>query len=553
MDAPWLRVGRELLGIKEVAGSAADPRILELFRLAGFPQTHSDETPWCAAFVGGCLRLAGRSNRATLAAVGYLEFGADLGKNPELGCIVVLKPLVPHSTGHVGFYVGETAKQVVLLGGNQHNSVNESKFAKDAVRAYRWPVETAPIATSDLIKNITELDPGYAAPAQPQPVVATQPGTYAAFESVVPIVEAYENGYVDNPKDPGGPTNMGITLGTLQSWRGHPVSAEDVRNLSRAEERQIYKTRYWDKICGDQLPAPCALMAFNAAVLHGPSRACRFLQQALNEQGMGVDVDGEVGPQTLLAVGRSNLKTLVHDYAAAELAALKASTGWSSFAKGWTRRLDDVEAKAEALAEIEPAPPAPSPQPAPAPKAVPAPESKSAPPPAPGPAPAPSRETIMTADDFARAFLEALLDRPPQGGKQSIASTDGAEAQDPVNQWLRLVLAALQSKQPDATAQAATLQPISSSPSAPPVLTPIDMIFPAGQWLAGKKTALAVIAYMILAILQSIDVVGTATGAAHSTTGAVLTTLIGGLGGLGLISKIDRVVKLLGLIAVKPM
>ena len=70
--------------------------------------------------------------------------------------------------------------------------------------------------------------------------------------------------------------------------------------------------------------------------------------------------------------------------------------------------------------------------------------------------------------------------------------------------------------------------------------------------MAGKKTPLAVLAYTVLAILQSVDVAGTATGATATPTGQILTTLIGAFGGLGVLGKVDRVVQMLGLIAAKP-
>ncbi len=353
MDAPWYRVARQLVGIKEIPGPKADPRILELFRLAGFPDaTRKDETAWCAAFVGACLRLAGFSNKATLLAAGYLDFGQDLGRDPVEGCIVVTEPLVKGASGHVAFYAGERGNDVILLGGNQHDSVRESNFPKKIVRAYRWPVEKSAIAASNLIKNITELEPGFVATAPaPLPIFETQLGTFAAFDSVVPVVEKWEGGYVDHPNDPGGPTNMGVTLATLRRWRGREVTAEDVKALTRDEARRIYKEYYWKPISGNQLPPPVALMTFNASILNGVARASRFLQVALNRQGLGIREDGEIGSETLGAVAKSDLKRLVRDYANEQLGYLQTRPGWATFGAGWTNRINDVQSTAAALAE----------------------------------------------------------------------------------------------------------------------------------------------------------------------------------------------------------
>ena len=54
----------------------------------------------------------------------------------------------------------------------------------------------------------------------------------------------HEGGYVDHPLDKGGPTNYGITQGTLAQWRGHSVTADEVRALPVSEARAIYRTQY---------------------------------------------------------------------------------------------------------------------------------------------------------------------------------------------------------------------------------------------------------------------------------------------------------------------
>ena len=84
-----------------------------------------------------------------------------------------------------------------------------------------------------------------------------------------------------------------------------------------------------------------------------------------------------------------------------------------------------------------------------------------------------------------------------------------------------------------------------------PILSPVDKAL-GGEALAGKKTALAVVGGAILSILQAVDVVGPITGSNATTTAQVFASLLGGLGGLGLTGKIDRVVQLLGVMAVKP-
>lgn len=56
-----------------------------------------------------------------------------------------------------------------------------------------------------------------------------------------------EGGYVDDPDDAGGATNFGITQDTLAAWRKHPVTKDDVRNMSVLEAKAIYSQLYIQK------------------------------------------------------------------------------------------------------------------------------------------------------------------------------------------------------------------------------------------------------------------------------------------------------------------
>ena len=158
--APWLIIARNLAGEAEIKGSVDNPRIVEMFKVAGHAEIKDDETAWCAAFVGACLRLSGYEPSWSLLASSYAKFGADLGQSPRYGCICYLRPGIAGigGSGHVGFYVGEDGANIVMLGGNQSDRVKESHFPKTALGAYRWPVATTQIPESTL-PNIRVLDP----------------------------------------------------------------------------------------------------------------------------------------------------------------------------------------------------------------------------------------------------------------------------------------------------------------------------------------------------------------------------------------------------------
>jgi lysozyme family protein len=103
-----------------------------------------------------------------------------------------------------------------------------------------------------------------------------------------------EGGFVHNLADPGGATNFGITQETLGASRGHPVSIEDVRQLTEAEARQIYQRRYITGPGFGRLTSPAlrGVMA-DCCVLHGERNAVRMLQRAL-----GIRADALLGPLT---------------------------------------------------------------------------------------------------------------------------------------------------------------------------------------------------------------------------------------------------------------
>lgn len=123
------------------------------------------------------------------------------------------------------------------------------------------------------------------------------------FEAALVFVLAREGGYADDPDDPGGATNRGITQATYTSWRkAQGLATQHVRLCSMEETAAIYRSEYWEKHrCGD-LPWPLALVHFDSAVQH--ASANRLLQESL-----GVATDGVIGPATLAEAQQGNPET----------------------------------------------------------------------------------------------------------------------------------------------------------------------------------------------------------------------------------------------------
>lgn len=119
------------------------------------------------------------------------------------------------------------------------------------------------------------------------------------FEGPLQLILKLEGGYVNDPDDPGGKTNLGITEGLLKSI-GDPRSPEE---LSHDDAAFIYKRHFWDPIYGQQLPSPLDAMIFDAAVNHGVSGATKMVQEICNAYlPQKIEVDGIFGPRTLAAV-----------------------------------------------------------------------------------------------------------------------------------------------------------------------------------------------------------------------------------------------------------
>lgn len=155
------------------------------------------------------------------------------------------------------------------------------------------------------------------------------------FEKVQPWILAYEGGYVDHPKDPGGATMEGVTQATYDAARrrsGLPL--QHVRKMKPEERDAIYKTQYWDKISGDDLPDGVDAAVYDYAVNSGPSRAAKELQSVL-----GIAADGVIGLRTLDAVSKADAATIIKALCERRLAFLKRLKIWPTFGKGWTRRV----------------------------------------------------------------------------------------------------------------------------------------------------------------------------------------------------------------------
>jgi len=129
----------------------------------------------------------------------------------------------------------------------------------------------------------------------------------ASFDLYLPQLLKFEGGFVDDPADPGGATNLGITLVTFQRYAqsllGEAPTLEALRALTPEQAGAIYKQEYWNKLDGDQIASqPLAEILFDFYVNAG-TEAVLLLQRILLQLGAkGLATDGEMGPATLAAL-----------------------------------------------------------------------------------------------------------------------------------------------------------------------------------------------------------------------------------------------------------
>lgn len=316
MDQPaWLAAAWAELGVREIPGSANAPAILRYFRDAGDDNAETEATPWCAAFAGAMLRRAGISGTGSLLARSYLDWGVAIDV-ATLGAVAVFSRGDDPTAGHIGFVLGETGDKLFLLGGNQGDAVAVAAFDKARLLGLRWPKEESETA-----------------------VASADDGT---FSKALAHVLEMEGGFSNDPYDPGGPTNKGITLEVYANFKGQTLDAasrdrliSELKFIPDATVAAIYRRRYFEPADCPAFTSPLALMHFDAAVNHGVGAAIRMLQQAA-----AATVDGEIGPETLAAIGGRNVLDLIESYAEIRRARYRALPHFWRFGRGWLKRVD---------------------------------------------------------------------------------------------------------------------------------------------------------------------------------------------------------------------
>lgn len=163
---------------------------------------------------------------------------------------------------------------------------------------------------------------------------------YFNYPQIMSWLAVYEGGKVDDPQDPGGRTNRGVTQRVYSAYRrANGRDVRDVYLMSDDEHDAIYREQYWDPVWGDRLPSGVDAAVFDFAVNSGVSRSLKYTQRIV-----GVSADGVMGNVTMAAVLEycdkpKGAAQLITKLCSARMAFLQSLRIWTRFKGGWTRRV----------------------------------------------------------------------------------------------------------------------------------------------------------------------------------------------------------------------
>jgi uncharacterized protein (TIGR02594 family) len=139
-DPPWLNRAFADLGLHELPGAAARPRIVEMYAKAGHPEITSDEIAWCSAALNTWMVESNNRGTGSLAARSWLSWGraVDLRKTIPRGAVLIFRRSSSWQ-GHVCLCLEDRDGMLTVIGGNQSDGVTIARYRKAALIGARWP------------------------------------------------------------------------------------------------------------------------------------------------------------------------------------------------------------------------------------------------------------------------------------------------------------------------------------------------------------------------------------------------------------------------------
>jgi lysozyme family protein len=164
--------------------------------------------------------------------------------------------------------------------------------------------------------------------------------TAATYDAAMIRVFADEGGYTNDPVDPGGATNWGITIIDARKYWKANANNDDVRNMQKSVAADIYREHYADPMRYDDLPAGFDYSVLDAAINSGVGRAPIWAGRSLGLAAKSINdvvVPANAAPDKV---------AIIQKYWSVRLSFLRGIGTFWRFGKGWTRRCTNGEAAA---------------------------------------------------------------------------------------------------------------------------------------------------------------------------------------------------------------
>jgi lysozyme family protein len=149
-----------------------------------------------------------------------------------------------------------------------------------------------------------------------------------------------EGGYINDPKDPGGATNWGITIADARQYWKADATPADVKDMPKSVAEDIYRKHYATPIRYNDLPAGFDYSVLDAGINSGIGRAVKWAGEAMQRENITLNL------VVLYSMAWPNKVELIQNYWQRRLSFLEGLSIWGHFGKGWMRRCTQGEAAA---------------------------------------------------------------------------------------------------------------------------------------------------------------------------------------------------------------
>jgi lysozyme family protein len=170
----------------------------------------------------------------------------------------------------------------------------------------------------------------------------------ANFAQFLPVVLRNEGGWVDNPADPGGATNKGITIATFRAYGPKLLhvnpTIEELRKLTDEQAGKIYKLEYWDPVFGDEIQFQLLANIVCDFYVNAGYHAHELLVKVLNNLGSNHPPCGKLTRKVMESLNHHDSAEVYMAYKAGRIAYYRMLAQdhpvLRRFLRGWLNRVN---------------------------------------------------------------------------------------------------------------------------------------------------------------------------------------------------------------------